>query len=46
MGEINKPLPVKLFVGVLTSIPDIISHVEERLAERGGFEPPIPVLPV
>jgi hypothetical protein len=36
MGEINKPLPVKLFVGVLTSIPDIISHVEERLSERFG----------
>ncbi len=36
MGEIHKPLPVKLFVGVLTSIPDTISPVEERLSELFG----------
>jgi hypothetical protein len=36
MAEIHSPLPVKLFVGVLTSIPDIISPVEEQLSELFG----------
>jgi hypothetical protein len=36
MGEIHNPLPVKLFVGVLTSIPDIILPVEERLSKLFG----------
>jgi hypothetical protein len=36
MGEIHSPLPVKLFVGVLTSIPDIILPVEERLSALFG----------
>jgi hypothetical protein len=36
MGNIRTPLPVKLFMGVLTSIPEIIPKVEERLAELFG----------
>jgi hypothetical protein len=36
MGEIHNPLPVKLLVGILTSIPEIISSVEERLSELFG----------
>jgi hypothetical protein len=36
MGNIRTPLPVKLFLGVLTSIPEILPKVEERLAEIFG----------
>jgi hypothetical protein len=36
MGNIHKSLPVKLFIGVLTSIPNIISPVEERLSGLFG----------
>ena len=32
MGQIRKQLPVKLFVGILTSTPSILPRVEERLA--------------
>jgi hypothetical protein len=37
MGRIHTALPVKLFVGVLTSLPDIIPVAEERLAVRFGI---------
>jgi len=36
MAEIRKPLPVKLFVGILTSAPTILPTVEERLSELFG----------
>jgi hypothetical protein len=36
MGNIRTPLPVKFFTGVLTSIPEILPKVEERLAELFG----------
>jgi hypothetical protein len=36
MGEIHNPLPVKLFVGVLTSIPEIVAPVEEHLSKLFG----------
>jgi hypothetical protein len=36
MGEITKPAPVKLFVGVLTSLPDILPAAEERLSALYG----------
>ncbi len=36
MGKISAPLPVKLFVGVLSSMPPILPRVEERLAEICG----------
>jgi hypothetical protein len=36
MAQIRSPLPVKLFVGVLTSIPEIIPRAEERLAALFG----------
>ncbi len=36
MAEIKSPLPVKLFVGVLTSIPEVVPHAEERLAATFG----------
>ena len=36
MGEIRTPLPVKLFVGVLTSIPSLIPDVEKRLQALFG----------
>ena len=36
MAQIHNPLPVKLFVGVLTSIPDIAAPVEERLSALFG----------
>ena len=36
MGTIQKPLPVKLFMGILTSIPDSIPHVIERLVACFG----------
>jgi hypothetical protein len=37
MGEIRTPLPVKLFVGVLTSLPQITPRVENRLTELFGI---------
>jgi hypothetical protein len=36
MGEITTPLPVKLFVGILTSIPGILPAAEERLSAIYG----------
>jgi len=36
MGEIRTPLPVKLFVGVLTSLPEIVPEAENRLVELFG----------
>jgi hypothetical protein len=35
-GKIRTPSPVKLFVGVLTSTPEILPEVEERLANLFG----------
>ena len=36
MANVRTPLPVKLFVGVLTSMPRILPEVEKRLAELFG----------
>ncbi len=36
MAKIRAPLPVKLFVGVLTSIPDSVQVAEERLVKLFG----------
>jgi hypothetical protein len=36
MGQIRTPLPVKLFVGVLTSAPTVLPNVEKRLAALFG----------
>ena len=36
MGEIRTPLPVKLFVGILTSLPEIVPQAEDRLAALFG----------
>jgi len=36
MGRILAPMPVKLFTGVLTSLPEIIPEVEGRLAALFG----------
>ena len=36
MGIIHTPLPVKLFVGVLTSTPDVIPRVEQQLERIFG----------
>ena len=36
MGNIHPPLPVKLIVGVLTSVPDLLPAVEERLTAAFG----------
>jgi hypothetical protein len=36
MADIHKPLPVKLFFGMLTSMPDTIASIEERLSELFG----------
>lgn len=36
MGVLKNPLPVKLFVGVLTSLPDILASVERRLSQHFG----------
>jgi hypothetical protein len=36
MGQIRIPLPVKLFIGVLTSTPAILPKVEERLTALFG----------
>ncbi len=36
MGEIRVPLPVKLFVGLLTSIPEAVPESEEQLIELFG----------
>jgi hypothetical protein len=36
MGHINPSPPAKLFTGILTSLPEIIPDVEERLTARFG----------
>lgn len=36
MGEIREPLPVKLFVGLLTSLPKAVSEAEKDLAALFG----------
>lgn len=36
MGEIRTPLPVKLFVGVLTSLPEAVPKAEAQLARLFG----------
>jgi hypothetical protein len=36
MGEIRPTLPVKLFVGLLTSVPDAVAESEKRLVEFFG----------
>jgi len=36
MAKIRTPLPVKLFVGILTSLPEIVPPVEEGLAALLG----------
>ena len=36
MGKIRAPLPVKLFVGVLTSLPEIVPEAEARLSAVFG----------
>jgi len=36
MAKIRAPLPVKLFMGVLTSIPETVQQAEERLAALFG----------
>jgi hypothetical protein len=36
MATIRTPLPVKLFVGALTSLPDTVSQAEKRLVELFG----------
>lgn len=36
MGEIRAALPVKLFVSVLSSLPELVPEVEHRLAEIFG----------
>jgi hypothetical protein len=37
MGTIQTPLPVKLFVGVLTSDPEILAQTKDRLAALFGI---------
>jgi len=36
MAEIRTPLPVKLFIGVLTSVPEVVPQTEERLVSLFG----------
>ena len=36
MAEIKTPLPVKLFIGVLTSVPEVVPQAEKRLASLFG----------
>jgi hypothetical protein len=36
MGRIRQPVPVKLFVGILSSIPQLVPQVEKRLMEAFG----------
>jgi hypothetical protein len=36
MAQIQDPLPVKLFLGILTSFPDMVPPAEERLVELFG----------
>jgi len=36
MGDITRPIPVKLLIGILTSIQDTLPSVEKRLAELFG----------
>jgi hypothetical protein len=37
MAQIRAPLPVKLFVGVLTSVPSLLPEIEERLSAIFGI---------
>lgn len=36
MGNIRTPLPVKLFVGILTSMPELLGEIEEHLTRVFG----------
>jgi hypothetical protein len=36
MARIRAPLPVKLFIGILTSVPEIVPEVEKQLAGLFG----------
>jgi hypothetical protein len=36
MAQIRRPLPVKLFVGVLTSVPSLLPEIDERLSALLG----------
>ena len=36
MGQIKSPLPAKLFVGILTSLPEILPQTEHLLVARFG----------
>jgi hypothetical protein len=36
MGMIKTPSPVKLFLGVLTALPEIVPEIEERLTRQFG----------
>ena len=36
MGKIQKPLPVKLIVGILTSIPELLPEAEKKLSALFG----------
>jgi hypothetical protein len=36
MGQINTPLPVKLIIGILTSVPEILTEAEELLTQAFG----------
>ena len=36
MGTVKTPSPVKLFVGVLTALPDRVPEIESRLTRRFG----------
>jgi hypothetical protein len=36
MGQITTPLPVKLIVGILTSVPEILAEAEKLLTEAFG----------
>ncbi len=36
MGKVHRPLPVKFFTGILTSIPELVPALHERLADTLG----------
>ncbi len=36
MGQISTPQPVKLFIGILTSMPERLPEIESRLSARFG----------
>ena len=36
MGQIRSHPPVKLIVGIITAIPDLLSAVHQRLSEQFG----------